>query len=97
MEQQQVLSLIAFTCGVVSAKWAMESGCSQLRQAIWGIAGLFFGPLALLMLYVRLLRVRQKATEIRESEGIGGRWFSSIAEGKPQQSVKYKPEISYKA
>ena len=60
MENEHLfLSFLAITCGILSAKWAMELGCSQLRQALWGVAGLLLGPLALLILYVRLLGTRQ--------------------------------------
>jgi hypothetical protein len=48
-------SSFAFTCAVISAKWAMDLGHSQSRQIIFGIGGLIFGPLMLLVLYVRLL------------------------------------------
>ena len=71
MEQQHFfLSLLAFTCGIVSAKWAMELGCNQLRQALWGVAGLLLGPVALLVLYIRLLGTRQS---LRQP---GGQWIS---------------------
>jgi hypothetical protein len=68
-----ILSLLAFTCGILSAKWAMELGCSQLRQALWGVAGLLLGPLALLLLYIRLLGTRQATREP------GGQWVSGSA------------------
>jgi hypothetical protein len=64
-----ILYLLALLCGVLSAKWAMELGVSQFRQALWGIAGLVLGPLALLLLYIRLLRHRQEAREP------GGEWI----------------------
>jgi hypothetical protein len=48
---------LALMCAVICAKWAMELGFSQLGQVLWGIAGLFAGPLVLLILYVRLLYV----------------------------------------
>ena len=38
------------------AKWAMELGFGQFRQVLWGIAGLSFGPLIALILYIRLIR-----------------------------------------
>jgi hypothetical protein len=46
---------LALVSAILSAKWAMELGFSQFRQLLWGIAGLFLGPLVLLILYVRLL------------------------------------------
>ncbi len=51
------LGSLAFVCAVICAKWAMELGFSQLGQLLWGIAGVFAGPLVMLILYVRLLRV----------------------------------------
>ena len=68
------LSLGSFTCGILSAKWAMELGHSQLRQALWGVAGLLFGPLTLLVLYVRLVGTPQARHES------GGQWASGAAE-----------------
>lgn len=44
---------------VIAAKWAMELGFNQFRQLLWGIAGLFAGPLVLLILYVRMLYRQQ--------------------------------------
>ena len=64
-----ILSLLALLCAVLSAKWAMELGFSQFRQVLWGVVGLELGPLALLLLYVRLLRHRQEAREP------GGEWI----------------------
>jgi hypothetical protein len=75
-----ILSLLAFTCGILSAKWAMELGCSQLRQALWGVVGLLLGPLALLLLYIRLLGTRQAMREP------GGQWVSSRAAAGRQET-----------
>lgn len=50
------LASFALGSGVVSAKWAMDLGYSQVRQATWGIAGIVAGPLVLLTLYCRQLR-----------------------------------------
>ena len=41
---------------IICAKWAMDLGYSQVRQVLWGIAGLVIAPLILLILYVRLIR-----------------------------------------
>jgi len=49
------LVLMMFVGAVVSAKWAMELGFNQFSQLLWAIAGFFFGPLVLLILYVRFL------------------------------------------
>jgi hypothetical protein len=84
------LSILAFTCAILSAKWAMELGFSQLRQAIWGVAGLFLGPLALLILYIRLLGSRQAA---RES---GGQWVSGNAEPTDHEFAKPIPATAHR-
>ena len=52
MELNAHLGIIAFACAVISAKWAMDLGWSQIRQVIWFAAGLLLGPLALMILYV---------------------------------------------
>lgn len=49
------LGILAFVSAVICAKWAMELGWSQVRQIICFVAGLLLGPLAMLILYVRLL------------------------------------------
>lgn len=70
MEHEHYISiLIAIICGIVSAKWAMELGFSQLWQVLWGFGGLLLGPLALLTLYIRLVRNRQALKEF------GGQWI----------------------
>jgi hypothetical protein len=46
----------AVVSGIICAKWALELGFSQPRQILWGVAGLFAGPLVLLILYARLVR-----------------------------------------
>ena len=43
------------TCAIVCAKWALDLGFSQLRQILFLIGGLLFGPLVLLILYVYLI------------------------------------------
>ncbi len=40
---------------IIAMKWAMDLGFSQFRQLLWGILALFFAPLVLLILYVRLI------------------------------------------
>jgi len=40
---------------VVSAKWAMDLGYSQLSQFFWGVGGLILGPLMPFFLYIRLI------------------------------------------
>ena len=53
--QYTISGMLALTCAIISAKWAMELGFSQARQLIWGLGGLILGPLILLVLYIRLL------------------------------------------
>ena len=71
MEHAHVNSgALVLTCAILSAKWSMELGASQLRQLLWGVAGLLLGPLALLFLYVRHLQARQA------NGACGSQWIS---------------------
>ncbi|MCU0915113.1 MAG: hypothetical protein MUC88_11190 [Planctomycetes bacterium] len=47
-------------CAIVCAKWALELGYSQTRQILFLAAGLLFGPLLLLILYVYLIEKARK-------------------------------------
>jgi hypothetical protein len=49
------IGYVHFLAAIIAAKWAMELGFSQVRQFLWGFGGLIFGPLVLLLLYVRLV------------------------------------------
>jgi hypothetical protein len=53
------LLYINLIAAIVCCKWAGDLGMSQVRQLLWGIAGLVAAPLVLLMLYVRLIRAAQ--------------------------------------
>ena len=44
-----------FVCAIICAKWALELGFSQFRQILFLLAGILFGPLALLILYMYLI------------------------------------------
>jgi hypothetical protein len=57
MQVGMVVCAFALVCAIICARWAMELGFSQSRQLLWGVAGLVAGPLVMLILYVRLLRV----------------------------------------
>lgn len=57
------LGVLALVCAVISAKWAMDLGWSQARQIIWFVAGLLLGPVAMLILYVRLLGVAPESAK----------------------------------
>jgi hypothetical protein len=62
-KEDDMLGSIVFgnaVCALVSAKWALELGYSQTRQVLCLVAGLLFGPLTLLILYIYLL---EKATK----------------------------------
>jgi hypothetical protein len=52
--------LFATVTAIIAAKWALELGFSQLRQLLWAIVGLVCPPLAVLDLYVRMVRQQQK-------------------------------------
>ena len=47
--------LTNIACSIICAKWALDLGYSQSRQLIWGLGGMFFGPLIMLLLYIRLI------------------------------------------
>jgi hypothetical protein len=55
MTENVLIAWVAFGNAIISAKWSADLGFSQMRQLLWGIAGLFVGPLVLLILYLRLL------------------------------------------
>ena len=59
---------IGVVTAIIAGKWALELGFRQWQQLLWMIAGLVVPPLALLVLYVRL--VRQARLEGKP----GGRW-----------------------
>ncbi|HOL94520.1 MAG TPA: hypothetical protein PLH79_09255 [bacterium] len=41
-----------FSCAMISAKWALDLGFSQVRQILFLIGGLLLGPVMLLILYI---------------------------------------------
>lgn len=43
------------TCAIVCAKWALDLGFSQVRQVVFLLGGVLFGPLTLLILYMLLV------------------------------------------
>jgi hypothetical protein len=49
--------IVAFNilCAIIAAKWALELGLTQIRQALFGAAALVLGPFILLALYVQFL------------------------------------------
>jgi hypothetical protein len=51
------LAGFALACAIICARWAMELGFSLFGQLLWGLAGWLVGPFAMLILYVRLLRI----------------------------------------
>jgi hypothetical protein len=56
MIENGLFGWVMFGTAIISAKWSADLGFSQFRQLLWGIGGLLFGPLVLLILYLRLLR-----------------------------------------
>jgi len=47
--------LTNIACSIICAKWALDLGYSQSKQIIWGLGGIFFGPIIMLLLYIRLI------------------------------------------
>lgn len=56
----ETIAVSNVACAFICAKWALELGFSQLRQIIFLIGGLIFGPLILLVLYVFLINKAKK-------------------------------------
>ena len=57
----ETFAVIGLISAVICAKWAMELGLTQARQLLWGIGGLILGPIAMLVLYLRMLRQAPEA------------------------------------
>jgi len=57
---QNTIAGVNIVCAIISAKWAMELGYSQLRQILFLIGGLILGPIMLLILYIYLLNRKLK-------------------------------------
>jgi hypothetical protein len=47
-------------CAFISAKWAPDLGIRQVRQMLFLLAELLFGPLILIVLYVMLVNNAKK-------------------------------------
>lgn len=56
----QMIAISNLTCAVICAKWALDLGFTQIRQIIFLIGGLFFGPIMLLILYIFLVNNARK-------------------------------------
>jgi len=61
---QNTIAGINIVCAIISAKWAMELGYSQLRQILFLIGGLILGPIMLLILYIYLLNKKLKEKKL---------------------------------
>lgn len=57
---QNTIAGVNIVCAIISAKWAMELGYSQLRQILFLVGGLILGPIMLLILYIYLLNKKLK-------------------------------------
>ena len=68
MEQILMPGALAFLFGIISAKWSLDLGYSQMKQLIFFISGLFLGPLILFLLYIRMIYKFEK-------EGTAGTHF----------------------
>ena len=54
------LAVLNILCAIIAAKWSADAGMSQFRQLLFGVGAIFFGPLILLVLYVRGLYQAKK-------------------------------------
>ena len=61
---QNTIAGVNIVCAIISAKWAMELGYSQLRQILFLIGGLILGPIMLLILYIYLLNKKLKEKKL---------------------------------
>ena len=57
---KEIVIVSNLSCAVICAKWALDLGFSQIRQAVFLIGGLLFGPIMLLVLYVFLVNKAKK-------------------------------------
>lgn len=51
----EAIAVSNVTCAIVCAKWALDLGFSQVRQGLFLLGGVLFGPLTLLILYIFLV------------------------------------------
>jgi hypothetical protein len=68
-EMKEIIVVSNLSCAVICAKWALDLGLSQIRQVLFLIGGLLFGPIMLLILYVFLINKAKK------EGGPGGKVF----------------------
>ena len=66
---KEIIIVSNLSSAVICAKWALDLGFSQVRQVIFLIGGLLFGPIMLLILYVFLVN------KARKESGTGGKVF----------------------
>jgi len=57
---KEAIILSNLSCAIISAKWALDFGFSQVRQIIILIGGLLFGPIMLLILYILCIQKAMK-------------------------------------
>ena len=66
---KEIIVVSNLSCAVICAKWALDLEFSQIRQVLFLIGGLLFGPIMLLVLYVFLINKAKK------EGGSGGKVF----------------------
>lgn len=59
----EIIAVTNLSIAIICAKWALELGFNQFRQLLILIGGLFFGPLVLLILYIRLIYVAKAESQ----------------------------------
>jgi hypothetical protein len=57
---KEVIAASNVTCSIICAKWALDLGFSQIRQILFLVGGLLFGPIMLLILYIYLIYKAKK-------------------------------------
>jgi hypothetical protein len=57
---KEIIVVSNVSCAIISAKWALDLGYSQIRQILFLIGGLILGPVMLLILYIFLVNKAKK-------------------------------------
>ncbi len=66
---KEIVVVSNLSCAVICAKWAWDLGFNQIRQILFLVGGLLFGPIMLLILYVFLVN------KARKEAATGGKIF----------------------
>jgi hypothetical protein len=57
----EIVAVSNLSCAVISAKWALDPGFSQIRQMLFLVGGVLLGPIMLLVLYIFFVNKAKRA------------------------------------